>query len=120
MPVLSYRDLRVWQKAMALVRAVYGLTARWHASERFGLTAQVRRAAVSIPSNIAEGHGRRSQKEFAKFLNISHGSLMEVETQLLIAADLEYINKVDLNRCLTGTREIGRMIFGVLNSISGK
>lgn len=119
MPVQSYRDLRVWQKAMTMVRAVYGLTSKWPSTEQFGLTAQIRRAAVSVPSNIAEGHGRRSQAEFAKFLNIAHGSLMEVETQLLIAADLKYIGKADLDHCLAGTQEIGKMIFGVLSSISG-
>lgn len=120
MAVKSHRDLLVWQKSIHLVKAIYSLTGKWPATEQFGLTSQIRRAAVSVPSNIAEGHGRRSQREFAKYLNIAHGSLMEVETQLVIASELNYLNKSELDNCLAITSEIGRMIFGVLNSISGK
>ena len=86
--VSSYRDLVVWQKAMTLVSSVYQLTRSFPDFERFGLTSQIQRAAVSIPSNIAEGQGRLATKEFRQFLGIARGSLKELETQLLISIDL--------------------------------
>src|SRR6185369_4825205 len=88
----NYRDLIAWQKAMDLVELVYAATTGFPTDERFGLTSQVRRAVVSIPSNIAEGQARRSQSEFLHFLSIAHGSLREVETQLLIATRLRYLD----------------------------
>lgn len=102
---------------MSLVESIYQVSGKWPASEQFGLTSQIRRAAVSVPSNIAEGHGRRSQREFHKFLNIAHGSLMEVETQIQIAAQLRYVDKSDLENCLAATAEIGRMIFGLASTL---
>ncbi|MFA6533566.1 MAG: four helix bundle protein [Patescibacteria group bacterium] len=86
----SYQDLIVWQKAIDLVKTVYELTASFPQAELFGLTTQIRRAAVSVPSNIAEGYGRRSDGDFARFILISRGSLMELETQLLIAKSLGF------------------------------
>ena len=83
--VRSYRDLVVWQRAMELAQAVYELTGTWPREEIYGLTSQVRRAAVSVPSNIAEGQGRASTKEFLNYLSIAYGSLMECETQALLA-----------------------------------
>ena len=91
MSVQSYRELIVWQKAIDLVVAIYRITQSFPREEAFGLTSQLRRAAVSIPSNIAEGQGRRSAKEFQRFLDIARGSLQEVETQLLIANRLHYL-----------------------------
>lgn len=85
MPVQSYRDLIVWQKAMDLVKLVYDLTDKFPKEELFGLTIQIRKAVVSVPSNIAEGQGRSSTKEFLRHLSIAYGSLMETETQNLIA-----------------------------------
>jgi four helix bundle protein len=90
----KYQRLLVWQEAMDLVAGVYRITERLPATERFGLCQQLRRAAVSIPSNIAEGAGRHSDKEFIRFLNIANGSLLEVETQLLIALQLKYIEEI--------------------------
>ena len=90
----KYQKLLVWQEAMDLVAGVYRVTERLPATERFGLCQQLRRAAVSIPSNIAEGAGRHSDKEFIRFLNIANGSLLEVETQLLIALQLKYIEEI--------------------------
>jgi four helix bundle protein len=87
----SYRDLIAWQKAMKLVAEIYGATRRFPREECYGLTNQLRRAAVSVPSNIAEGQARFSQKEFHHFLSQARGSLVEIETQLLIAKDLEYL-----------------------------
>lgn len=113
----SYQDLVVWQKAMELVRDVYGHTRHWPTEELYGLTSQIRRAAVSVPSNIAEGHGRRSGREFARFLNIAHGSLMEVETQLRIAHDLRFLPARDLECMLNTTAEIGRVLYGLPQSV---
>jgi four helix bundle protein len=89
----SYKDLFAWQKSMDLVTAIYRTTAGFSKDELFGLTSQLRRAAVSIPSNIAEGQGRLSEKEFRHFLGQARGSLMEVETQLQIAENLSYLPK---------------------------
>ena len=91
----KYQKLLVWQEAMDLVAGVYRVTERLPVTERFGLCQQLRRAAVSIPSNIAEGAGRHSDKEFIRFLNIANGSLLEVETQLLIALQLKYIEEIN-------------------------
>lgn len=91
----KYQKLLVWQEAMNLVVGVYRITERLPATERFGLCQQLRRAAVSIPSNIAEGAGRHSDKDFIRFLNIANGSLLEVETQLLIALQLQYIEEIN-------------------------
>jgi four helix bundle protein len=88
----NYRDLIAWQKAMDLVVAVYRATEQFPKEEIYALTSQIRRAAVSIPSNIAEGQGRGTVNEFTHFLRIAHGSLRELETQLLIAQRLEYLN----------------------------
>ncbi len=91
----KYQKLVVWQKAMTLVTDVYQAASALPGHERFGLAQQLRRAAVSIPSNIAEGAGRHSDREFARFLGIAKGSLQEVETQLLIAARLNYLSDIE-------------------------
>jgi four helix bundle protein len=109
----GHYKLEAWKLAMGLVRNVYTLTQTFPKEEMFGLTSQLRRAAVSIPSNIAEGAARAGEKEFAQFLNIARGSLSELETQLLISADLGYIennnpifNTVDrVSRLITGLRK---------------
>lgn len=118
--VTSYRDLVVWQKAMALVSAVYELTRAFPDSERFGLTSQIQRAAVSIPSNIAEGQGRLATKEFRQFLGIARGSLKELETQLLISIDLGYAAAEDINACLELADEIGRMLNALIKALERK
>jgi len=117
MAVRSYRDLIVWQKAMDLVTSIYNLTKRFPKDETYGLTNQMRRAAVSIPSNIAEGQGRDSTKEFLHHLSIAYGSLMEVETQILIAENLNYLNKDETKVILNNAAEIGRLINGLSRSL---
>jgi four helix bundle protein len=115
--VSSYRDLVVWQRAMALVSAVYKLTSSFPESERFGLTSQIRRAAVSIPSNIAEGQGRLATKEFRQFLGIARGSLKELETQLLISIDLTYAEAAEVAACLGLADEVGRMLNALIKAL---
>ncbi len=113
----NYRDLIAWQKAMDLVEWVYEATRGWPNEDLYGLTSQVRRAAVSIPSNVAEGQGRVSPKEFAHHLSIAHGSLREVETQLLIAHRLKYMDQSTLQRLMQQASEVGRLLQGLLRSM---
>jgi four helix bundle protein len=113
----SYKDLVAWQKAMDLVTATYRVTAKFPTDELLGLTSQLRRAAVSIPSNIAEGQGRLSEKEFRYFLSQSRGSLMEVETQLQIAQNLGYPEESDTRALLNNCAEVGRILNGLIASI---
>ena len=94
--VESYQDLQVWQKSMDLVLECYRVTQRFPSNEQFGLTAQLKRAAVSVPANIAEGFGRWHRKEFVRFLLTANGSLKEVETHLLISQRLGFLQKADL------------------------
>ncbi len=107
MKVKSYQDLIAWQKAVALVLGIYELTKRLPARETFGLRAQLERAAVSIPSNIAEGQGRRSTRDFIHFLGNAQGSLFEVETQLIIAQKLGYITAEQGDVQFAGVRGSG-------------
>lgn len=90
MKIQSYKELIVWQKAIKLVQLIYELTASFPKNEQFCLTSQIRRAIVSIPSNIAEGYARRSHKEYLQFYSISYGSALEVETQLIISRKLNF------------------------------
>jgi|SRR5581483_1545468 len=115
--VQNYRDLIAWQKAMDLVERVYSATASFPPDERFGLTAQIRRAVVSVPSNIAEGQGRRSRSEFGHFLSVAHGSLREVETQLLIAIRLHFLDEAIAESVLSLSDEVGRLIGGLARSL---
>jgi four helix bundle protein len=114
----SYKDLVAWQKSMDLVTATYRATAGFPKDELFGLTSQLRRAAVSIPSNIAEGQGRLSEKEFRYFLGQARGSLMEVETQLQIAENLGYLQKEQASASLKSCAEVGRILNGIRTSVS--
>lgn len=118
MAVLSYRDLIAWQKAMDLVAEVYRLTASFPKSEMFGLTNQLRRCAVSIPSNIAEGQGRSTTKDFVHFLHIARGSLQEVETQLAIAARLNFLPAADFQSSAGRTGELARILNGLIRSLA--
>src|SRR5262245_25690284 len=113
----SYRDLIAWQKATKLVTEIYSATQRFPIEERFGITNQLRRAAVSVPSNIAEGQARFSQKEFHHFLSHARGSLVEIETQLLIARDLKYLPPAKAETLLARTTEIGKILNGLIASI---
>jgi len=115
--VRHYRDLLVWQKAITWVECVYAETKTWPSDERFGLISQVRRAAVSVPSNVAEGCARRSTPEFLRFLSIARASLAEAETQLIIAQRLAYLDEVGLGRLLELADEISRMLSGLISKL---
>ena len=107
----NFRNLIVWQRAVELATNVYRKTVKFPKFELYGLTSQMRRAAVSISSNIAEGAGRRSKKEFANFLGISYASACELETQILIAKNLDYIQQNDFETLLNELTEIQKMLF---------
>lgn len=112
-----YRELIAWQKGIDLVEAVYRLTRDFPEDERFGLTNQLRRASVSVPSNIAEGQGRRLRKQFVLYLRVARGSLQEIETQLIIAQRLNYV-KADVVRPVQELAEdVGRLVAGLLRSL---
>lgn len=114
MSVRSYKDLIVWQKSMDLVEMIYQVTKAFPKEELYGLTNQLRRAAISIPSNIAEGHARSSTAEFIRFLSIARGSLAEVETRLLIAQRLGYLSDDQLAPVLSLQIEINKMTNGLM------
>jgi four helix bundle protein len=116
----NYRDLVAWQKAMDFVEAVYRVTKTFPREEQYGLTSQLRRCTVSIPSNIAEGQGRGTGPEFAHRLSIAHGSVREAETQLLIGERLGYLSKSELDRMLDQAGEVGRLVTGLRNSLGGQ
>jgi four helix bundle protein len=113
----TYSDLEVWQAATELAGQVYRLTALFPREERYGLTSQLRRAAVSVPSNIAEGKGRASDKELIQFLCHSRGSLFEIETQLAIGKQLGYCTAEDLNTLRRETSRVGQMLNGLIRSV---
>ncbi|MGC4032867.1 MAG: four helix bundle protein [Tepidisphaeraceae bacterium] len=117
MPV-DYKDLLVWQKSIDLVAFVYDATRHFPADERFGLTNQLRRAAVSVPSNIAEGQGRKTNSGFIQFLRIANGSRQEVETQLIIAQKLNFISPDVVADLSDRLAEIGRLLSGLINSLT--
>jgi four helix bundle protein len=116
-PVQSYRQLIAWQKAMDFVAEVYRVTRTFPKEEMYGVTSQPRRAAVSIPSNIAEGQGRRSTGEFCQFLGHARGSLLETETQLLLSERLDYIDHTTAETLLGRTSELGRILNGLMKSL---
>ena len=120
MTIQSYRDLEVWQKSRALVVRIYKLTASFPKEEKLGLSSQLRRAAISIPSNIAEGRSRRATRDYIRFLDIAYGSMAEVETQLFIACDLEYVTNKKIGLLLADYEELGRMLNGLINSLEKK
>ena len=114
----SYRDLEVWKKSIDLAEAICRASGAWPPEERFGLTSQIRRAAASVPANIAEGAERRGTREFLRFLSIAQGSLAEVETFLVLAGRLGYATMgEDLE---TRAAEIGRMLSGLTRSLRSK
>jgi four helix bundle protein len=115
----GYQDLVAWQKSFALTLDLYKQTATWPKEEKFGLIAQVRNAAESIPSNIAEGQGRRLPKDFRRFVRMAYGSLMELETHLLIAHGLNYIDTPTKTELVNRTSELGRILNGLANSLTG-
>jgi four helix bundle protein len=118
--ISSFRELRVWQLAMDVTEKVYQLTADFPKSEIYGLSSQMRRSAVSIPSNIAEGQGRDSTKEFLHFLAIAFGSICELETQLLIANRFNYISNDDLQSILITLTATSKTTRGLQKSLKSK
>ncbi len=120
MVVKSFRDLEIWKRSMSLVKEVYIITDNFPQKEIYSLTNQIRRAAVSIPSNIAEGHIRQYASEFRQFLYISLGSLAEMETQLLIACELGYIQRKAIDHIVKEIDEIGRMIRSIIKKLIAK
>jgi four helix bundle protein len=115
--ITSYRDLIVWQKSMALAEQCYAVTDQFPRDERFGLTAQIRRAAVSIPSNLAEGHNRRSRQAFANHVAIALGSQAELETQLQLAVRLRFLSESAASPVLAQASEVGRLLHGLVQSL---
>jgi four helix bundle protein len=113
----SFRDLVVWQRAMQLTVAVYCLTQQFPREEIYGLTSQIRRSAVSVPSNIAEGHGRLNTGEYRQFLGIARGSNFELQTQLEIARALKFGNPKQLDEAEGLSHEVGKMLYATLESI---
>jgi four helix bundle protein len=116
----SYRDLRVWQDAMALAEACYRLTRQFPRDELFGLTSQIRRAAGSVPANIAEGHGRENTGSFVQHLRISQGSLKELETHILLAERVGVLPALDLQPVLTQCESLGKMLRAFIRSLQEK
>ena len=118
--VQSYRDLIVWQKSVELVLEIYRATQDFPRAETYGLVSQLRRAAVSVPSNVAEGHARLSTGEYKQFLGHARGSLMEIETQILISQRLGYMNSGQSNILLNRATEVGKVLNGLLSSLRQK
>lgn len=118
--VNNYRDLKVWQMAMQLTEDIYRSTESFPSRETYALASQLQRAAVSIPSNIAEGHARSSTKDYLRFVSISQGSLAEAETQLELAHRLGYIAQAELLCLREQTNEVGRMLHGLRNALAAK
>jgi four helix bundle protein len=119
MPIRSYRELDVWKKGIELVKETYKLTEKFPEREKYGLVAQMRRSAISIPSNIAEGFRRYHNKEYRQFLYVSLGSCAELETQVTIAKQLEYIRESEEADLLEVLDHIGRMITNLLKKLVG-
>ena len=116
----SYQDLIAWQRSVAFVTQIYCSSQNFPPQERFGLTSQLRRAAVSIPSNIAEGQARSSPREFQYFLSNARGSLAEIETQIQIAGNLGYLKPNQSESLMASAGEVGRLISGLMASIKGR
>ena len=116
----NFKELIVWQKSRHLVKDIYTLTQKFPADESFGLTQQIRRAAISIPSNIAEGSGRRTDNDFSHFIDIANGSAFEVETQLYLSLDLEYISQSEFEEVVAKLTDVERLIYNFKKSLSKK
>ena len=115
--IRTFRDLVVWQKAMVLVTGIYRETKSFPKDETYGLVSQMRRCAVSIPSNIAEGYGRHATNDYLRFLQIAMGSLFELETQLQISCNLGYLNQDEVEESYSSCREVERMLSALIRSL---
>ncbi|HEX6769476.1 MAG TPA: four helix bundle protein [Candidatus Binatia bacterium] len=116
--VASYQDLLVWQRSMDLVERVYRLTASFPRSEQWGLTAQMRRAVISVPSNIAEGYGRQSTGEYRHHLSIGRGPLLELETQVLLGKRLKYLQPSEADSVISEIEQISKMLATLISKLS--
>ena len=116
----TYKELKVWQKSYNLCLEIYRITAKFPKEERYGLTSQIRRAAVSVPSNIAEGYRRKSTREYIRFLYIAYGSNCELETQILLSGDQYYIETGKLEILKEGIGEVERMLKALIKSLERK
>ncbi len=116
----NYRDLIAWQKAMDLTESVYRITAKMPPEELYGLTAQIRRASISVPANIAEGQGRRTKGEFLNQLSIAHGSVREIETHAMLAVRLRFLTPDEVHTVIELAAEVGRLINGRANSLQAR
>ncbi|MDR1950627.1 MAG: four helix bundle protein [Bacteroidales bacterium] len=116
----SYQGLLVWQKAMNLTNAIYKLVKKLPKEELYSLSDQMRRAVVSIPSNIAEGQDRNTKKEFAQFLTMARGSRAELETQLLICVKVGYLKETDISEAMNQLKEIGKMLTSLINKLKSE
>jgi len=113
----TFRDLLIWQKAMTLVTNCYSISSNFPKEEQFSLTSQIRRCSISIPSNISEGYGRGTNKDYHRFLTISLGSLFEFQTQIEIAYNLKYISEEKFNTLYEDSRELERMLSSFINKV---
>ncbi len=116
----NFKDLHVWQKSYTLCLKIYELTAQFPDEEKYGLASQIKKSAVSIPSNIAEGYGRKTTADYIRMLYISYGSICELETQILLAGDLGFIEKDDLNLLSKDINEVERMPKALIKSLKNK
>ena len=116
----SYKELNVWQKSYKLCLHIYKVTKRFPKDEMYGLTSQIRRSAVSIPSNIAEGYGRKTTLEYVRFLYIAYGSVCELETQTMISGDLGYVGKKRLQEIRQEIGDVERMLKAMIKSLENK
>jgi four helix bundle protein len=116
----NYKELKVWQKAYALCLVIYQMTKNYPSEEKYGLSSQIRRAAVSVPSNIAEGYGRKSIKEYTQFLYVAYGSICEIDTQLLLTRDLKYIGEKFYSEIRLQLSEVERMLKALIKSLEKK
>ena len=118
--IRSYRDLRIWQSGMDLAEQCYLSTRLFPKEELFGLTSQIRRAATSVPANIAEGHGRELSRSFVQYLRIAQGSLKELETHLMLATRVGYLDDTAQDELLARTEEIGKMIRSLIRNLQAR
>jgi four helix bundle protein len=117
-PAKNYRDLIVWQEAIKLAKAVYKLTKKFPRQETYALADQIRRAVVSVPSNIAEGQARKAPGDFSRFLHIALGSLAEVDTQLILAQEFGYLSKEDVETVNEQIQSLRKKLYALINSLS--
>jgi four helix bundle protein len=118
MGVRNYTELETWRRAMDLAEAVYTLTKEYPRDEAYGLTAQTRRSAVSVPSNVAEGQGRGSTRDFVRFLTVARGSLCELETQLRLGSRLKYVSEPTIDTLLKQSATVGKLLNGLIRSVA--